>query len=204
LFSLVDAPPVEQALAPAAESGPRAAPTLQVESSRHHFRSVSGMFNELKRDIRNSKSLSSNSLFFDKYARRIEKLPILNVDGELLEYSAFVAHSLRKASGMVRTMGIQSGARQAQIVSAPTGYAYTAYGDGAAYTCRYGRYGAYGTGGVYAGDKAEMKAVEAQRRVVRAEEKAKMATNVYEVRDAVIAATTDVRRKMTQKYQVEF
>ena len=51
---------------------------------------------------------------------------------------------------------------------------------------------------------ADLKAVGAERRVVRAEEKAIMATDVQQLRQDIIAATTDIRRKMTQKYQIEF
>jgi DNA-binding protein YbaB len=51
---------------------------------------------------------------------------------------------------------------------------------------------------------AEIKGVGAERRKVRAEEKATMATDVHAIRDQIIAATADIRRKMTQKYQVEF
>ena len=51
---------------------------------------------------------------------------------------------------------------------------------------------------------AEIKAVGAERRIVRAEEKSVMATDVQKLRQDLIAATTDVRRKMTKKYQIEF
>ena len=42
--------------------------------------------------MRSAKNLASTQLWFDKYARRIERLPILNVDEELVKYSAFVAN----------------------------------------------------------------------------------------------------------------
>ncbi len=98
-------------------------------------------------------------------------------------------------------MGIQSGVREAQITSSSAGYGYVGAG--------YGRYGAYGGYGgrvvvpVY-NPMAEIKAVGAERRVVRAEETATMATDVHAIRAQIIAATADIRRKMTQKYQVEF
>ena len=37
-----------------------------------------------------------------------------------------------------------------------------------------------------------------------AEEKGIMATDVQKLRQDLIAATADIRRKMTQKYQIEF
>ena len=69
------------------------------------------------------------------------------------------------------------------------------YGD-----YRYGAYGQYGR----RAQMGEIKAVGAERRVVRAEEKAAMATDVQKLRQDLIAATADIRRKMTQKYQTEF
>jgi hypothetical protein len=51
---------------------------------------------------------------------------------------------------------------------------------------------------------ADIKAAGAQKRVVRAEETAIMTTDVQKLRQDLIAATTDIRRKMTQKYQIEF
>ena len=90
------------------------------------------MANDLKEDMKSSKNLASTTLWFDKYAKRIERLPILNVDEELLNYSGFVASALRQAAGSVRTMGIQSGVRESQIISSSAGYGYV------------GRYGMYG------------------------------------------------------------
>ena len=49
-----------------------------------------------------------------------------------------------------------------------------------------------------------MRGIAAERRVVRAEEKGSMAMSVQEIGAALTAATAEIRRKMTQKYQVEF
>jgi hypothetical protein len=192
LLSVVDAPAADDLGKKSADASPGNAAEAKAKASLAHYRAVTGMFNDLKSNMYNSKSVSGGSYYYDKYAQKIEKLPILNVDEELLNYSAFVARSLRQASSAVRTMGIRGGVRQAQITSSG---GYYDYGGG----YRYGAYGTYGNGAM-----AEMKGVDSERRVVRAEEKGEMAANVNEIRDAVIAATSDIRRKMTQKYQVEF
>ena len=198
LMSVIESPVTSDPVVHAKETvSPGDLPDLQIKASRDHFHAVTRMFNDLKEDMRNSKNLASTSLWFDKYARRIERLPILHVDEDMLNYSAFVADSLRQAGGTVRTMGIQSNVRQKQIISSSAGYGYTA-------SYRHGRYGSYGGYGVAYNPAAEMKGIAAERRVVRAEEKAVAATDVQQLRQAVISATTDIRRKMTQKYQVEF
>jgi hypothetical protein len=49
-----------------------------------------------------------------------------------------------------------------------------------------------------------VKAVEAERRKVRAEEKGIAATDIHKIRADVIDATAKIRRAMTEKYRVEF
>jgi hypothetical protein len=93
----------------------------------------------------------------------------------------------------VRGMGIRTGVRSAGINSSNTG------GD----SYYYGNYG-YGRYGGVQGAVNDIKAVEQQRGVVRAEEKGAMAGNVHQIRADVIAATNDIRRKMTEKYRVQF
>jgi hypothetical protein len=178
---------------PASASGSDS--SAQAARTKTYFNSVTGMFDDLKQDMEDLKTLSQTSLFYDKYARRIERLPMLDVDPEMLDYGAYVAAQLRQASGAVRTMGIRSGVRTREITSADTSsdYYYGGYG--------YGRYGYYGGA---AGMQNEMKAVEQQRGIVRAQERGTMAVSVHQIRAEVIAATSDIRRKMTEKYRVEF
>lgn len=194
LLSVVDSPAADTPPAEARVS-PGELPALQAKASLKHFKAVTAMAGDLKADMKNSKNLASTSVWFDKYARRIERLPILNVDEELLKYSAFVANTLRQATGSVKTMGIQSAARQSQITGGDVSAGDYGYGG-----YRYGAYGAYGG----RPQMAEIKGVGQERRAVRAEEKGIMATDVQKLRQDLIAATADIRRKMTQKYQIEF
>jgi hypothetical protein len=153
----------------------------KAQASLKHYRAVTKMFDDLKESMHNGGPLSQKKVYFDKYAKKMERLPILDVDNDMLNYSAFVASQLRAAAGSARTAGIQSGLQQAQITG---GWVDDGYGYG---------YG-YRTGWD----------VQADRRVVRAEQKASGVTDVYAIRGQIIAATTDIRRKMTQRYQIEF
>jgi hypothetical protein len=178
---------------------PSELPAFQAKKSLDYFRTVVGMADDLKEGLRNVKNLASTQLYFDKYARRIERMPILNVDEDLVNWGAFVANSLRQATSSVKTMGIQSGVRQAGVTSGSVDGGDYGYGGG----YRYGAYGAY-NGGADIYGMGDVKAVGEQRRVIRAEEKATAATDIQQVRQNMIAATADIRRKMTQKYQMEF
>ena len=202
LLSVVDSPVSnEHTGAKAPPISPGELPAIRAKASRDHFRAVVGMFNDLKGDMRNARTIASAAVWFDKYARRIERLPMLNVDDEVLDYSGFVADQMRQASQVVKTMGIQSGARTAQVTSSNA----APYVVGTARWGRYGRYGGYVgvRGGVY-GQRAEMKNIDSQRRAIRAQEKGVAATDVGQLRQGVLSATADIRRKMTKKYQLQF
>lgn len=196
LLSVIDSPVHENTLAEA-PSASLADSATEAKKSREYFRTITGMANDLKDNMQNAKNLASTQMYFDKYAKRIERMPILGVDEELVKYSAFVANTLRQCTGSVKTMGIQSGARQAQVTGGGDyggdyGYGYGGY--------RYGAYGGYGGFDPY----ADVKAAGAEKRRIRAEEKAIAATDIQKLRQDLIAQTTDIRRKMTQKYQIEF
>ena len=199
LLSIVDSPAAENLEADAPVS-PGELPALQAKKSRDYFRTITGMADDLKEGLRSVKNLASTQLYFDKYARKIERMPILNVDDELVQWGAFVANSLRQATSSIKTMGIQSGVRQAQVTSGSAGGDAGGYGYGG---YRYGAYGGY-NGGPDIYGMGSLKATGEQRRVIRAEEKADAATDIQQIRQQIIAATADVRRKMTQKYQIEF
>ena len=205
VLSLVDSPTSSQS-ASAQESksestgtstGTSTDPETQMaEATLQHFKKVNDMFDDLKGDMRDAANLAVTAMFFDRYAKRIERLPILDVDPVMLDHSSYVAASLRAAAGAVRTMGIRGGARQSQIDYTDVQYNY-------AYGYRSGWYGntavAVPVGGVGA-----TKAVDAERRKVRSEERGIAATSVHQIRDEVIATTTQVRRAMTEKYRIEF
>lgn len=201
LLSVLESPAQEDVAVTPPNVSPGELAAISAKKSRDYFRAVVGMANDLKQDMRNAKNVASTYLFFEKYAKRIERMPILGVDEELLSYSAFVSSTLRQATGSVKTMGIQSGVRQTQIIASSAGYRDVGYSYG-----RYGVYGGYGGYGVTTihDPVAEARGIFAERRVVRAEEKATAATDVQTLRQNLIAATADIRRKMTQKFQIEF
>ena len=107
----------------------------------------------------------------------------------------------------VKSKGMQSRVRQVNAnanlgVSVPYEYGYG---------YRYGRYGAYG--GAYARPVTtnpgailteNLRQQQAQGTQIRTQEKVGMASNVMEIMEQIKTANSDVRRNMTQKYQLEF
>jgi len=170
-------------------------PTLDpATASQQNFKTVVRYLNELKLEKGNMKTFGQHAVWFDRYAKKIEQLPILNVDPELVQYDAFVAQKLREGSEAVRMSGIQAGVRKASVQSeSPDVYTYGYRG---------GYYGGYG----YArpAPYADLRYEGAQRRIIRKEEYGSARATEQQIKGEVLAATREIRSKMTQKYQVEF
>jgi hypothetical protein len=128
---------------------------------------------------------------------------VLNVDPELVDYGAGVSESLRAAYN-----GIRSGAARSRIrqVNTPMQYDYYSYGTTYGYTYRDGHYGtgvtpygAYGTVAV-----PDQRAYAHEKTRVRTEERVSSANSARDIVQNIQKATADIRRRMTQKYQVDF
>jgi hypothetical protein len=220
IFSLIDSPapaypaeekdekPASQDSSPSDPKGKMATATLR------YYESITEMFDDVKQDWKDLKSLSAGSIFFDRYARKIENLPILNVDPVMVDYGAYMANQFRGAAGSVRTMGIRGSYRQTQVGSAATASGSGVYS--AAYDPYYGDYysgyragwspygAAYNAAANTNAFYDATRAVGAQKRAIRAEERGLMATDVATARNNAIDATNKIRRMMTEKYQIEF
>ncbi len=180
VFSLINAP-VNALVAPDAGGDSAAADARQKGyASQAYFNAIQSMLDDLNREAKDSVTLGQNAAWIDRWARKIERLPLLNVDPDLLDYGAYVAAQLRASSDAIKGIGISSGARSAQING--------------------GRYGAYGAYGGY----ADYRDNDNQRLAVRAEERAKGATSALGKFRGIEGATVDIRRKMTERYQIEF
>lgn len=201
LGSLIDSPSPAQAAEREAEGvvSPGDAKAKTIAASQDYFKSVTEMFEDLRKDWKELKTLASGAVYFDRYARRIEQMPTLNVDKDLLEYGRYVSGQLRAAAGSVRTMGIRGGARKAQITGYDVGPAYSY-----SYATPWGGYRFGWSPGGLQGEYDNVRRVGSERRKIEAQERAQMATSVYTIRDQVVAATSEVRQGLTDRYQVQF
>ena len=155
------------------------------------------MADDLKGDMKDAANLAVTATYFDRYAKRIERLPLLDVDPVMLDYSAYIAGELRAAAGSVRTMGIRGASRQHQINYSDMDYDY-------AYGYRSGWNGSAAYAVPVNDGVGAVKAVGAERRKIRAEEKGVAATDVQQIRANLIDATSKIRRAMSEKYRLQF
>lgn len=190
------APPTtaEQPSAPGqAASAPSTGDIAQ--ATQHYFQSIEHLFNDLKLEKKDAKTIGQFGQWFDNYARKIDRLPMLDVDEQMLDFGAYVADQLRNASMAIKGIGIRTRAGEVNAVAGGVTNSYSGY--------RYGRYGGYG--GDYSWTRGMTRGEQQSARTqVRANEKAVGAASVQGIRQQIQEATQQIRRAMTEKYRIQF
>jgi hypothetical protein len=156
------------------------------ESSLTYFRSADVLIKDLQRDLRGNKA---SAAVMERYARKIDRMPILHVDTELLDFGGGLARQLRAMALAKREGGIEYGVNTAGMGGG--GYSN--------YSVSYGYFGNE-VGDLYAGARASA----ADRSAMKAEAMASGNQARVQGFKLIEDATAEIRRKMTEKYQVEF
>ena len=170
----------------------------QTESSKmayatqQYFKSITTIRDDLREKGKEAVTFSQNAMWIDNWARRIDRLPIINVDSEMLAYGRYITQRMRDISAALKGIGINSAAREAQVYQQ-----YTTSGSA------YGGAGYYGYGGGY-NYNVQYNNVGGQRRAIKAEEKAAGALTAREIAAEIENESAKIRQAMTQKYQVNF
>jgi len=169
-------------------------------ASQSFFKSINKLLLDLRNERGNGNSYASQALWYDKYARKIDQLPMLNVDPDLLTYSSDITEQLRNAALAVRGVGIQGSTRAKQITPQLTGVVNS-------YNPYYGAGGfgyGWGYGASYSSTQFDIRDLYSERAAVRSQELAKGATTVRSILEQIDQETGSIRRKMTEKYKAEF
>ncbi len=154
------------------------------ETSLTYFRSIDVLLKDLRRDLKGQKA---SAAIMERYARKIDRMPILHVDEELLNYGSSLANTLRSMALTKRQGGVSYGVSTAGM-------------GGGGYANYSVDYGYLGSGDAYSGARASA----ADRASMKAGAMADANYARVEGFKGIEDATADIRRKMTQKYQVEF
>lgn len=189
VFSLIDNPAaalVDPGQGESAPSNPQLSKDAQ--ASQEYFATVTKIRDDLREKAKDAKTFGQHALWLDNWARRIDRLPILNVDPELLAYGRYLSARMRDASASLKGIGINSAAREAQVYQQ---YSTSSYG-----------YGGYYGGGY--GYSAQWNNVAGERRAIGAQERGKGATQAQQIAAEIENETAKIRQAMTQKYQVNF
>ncbi len=158
--------------------------------SMEYFASVQKLISEI-RDL-NLKGMNAYAKYFDKYARQIDHLSVINVDPVVLSYGAYVADSFRSISGgLDSTVMDKDQQRQTYAVGSSTYHGRGNYSNWNGYTSR------AGWGGGLASNQRN-------RERVAALEREKGGNDTKAVLREIDEATAKVFSQMSQKYQTDF
>lgn len=197
-------------------------PPTMAQSTQEYFKRTEGLLQDLRRHKGEAKTIGTIGLWFSNYANKIDRLPMLNVDKEMLDYGAYLSSQLRNCSLAIKGVTIQQRPAEIEAGRAAGGGGISANTTGFGGWGGYGRYtnfNAWGSGADYvaarmAGDgashamfaasKMAMRTEQAARVQVRSELKAQGAATVQQILAQIQEGTAKVRRDMTEKYQVNF
>jgi len=174
VFSIIELPTVEMDNGEAPSStGAASSESEARDRSLAYFKSTQVLLDDLRKGLKDTKATSA---WMERYARRIDELPVLHVDELLLDYGDKLAETLRIMSLSKREAGIRYGVRATEGGGYYDGYSY----------------------GVDAYTAA------ADRSQARKEEMSVAADTRVQGWKLIEDATADIRRTLTKKYAVEF
>jgi hypothetical protein len=151
-------------------------------TSKKYFQHIVLLLDELRTELKGpvmSPKLAQRAV--NKAAAEVDRLPVLNVDEELIAYGAGVSETLRNMRNLSRNAGLDASYRQASMAG-NQGWGYG-----------YGGYGFYGG-----------TSLALSTSVMKKQETAVLKSNQLAVVTMLQEKTAEIRKKMTLKYQVEF
>ncbi|MBX3437468.1 MAG: hypothetical protein KF861_08265 [Planctomycetaceae bacterium] len=164
------------------------------KNSQVYFKSVVSLLDDLRSDREKQDTRGGmDAVWMERYARKIDRLPILFVDEQLLDFGSNCAETLRVMATTRRGAGLTAGSMKSALRTTTGG----AYGGGY-YDYSYG----YGGAGYVSGSSATSNAKD--RNQIQTQVQNQATAKRTEGWRLIEDATADIRRQMTQKYSVAF
>jgi hypothetical protein len=151
----------------------------KITASKRYYQRVSQRLDDLRVEVKGAAKPKFAQKMLNDAALEIDRLPVLNVDEELLAYGAGVSSSLRNMRNLSKNASLDYQYRKAGIQGST--------GSG------------YGYGGFYGGGSVAGATTSTFR-----QESAVLESNELAVLTMLEEKTAEIRKKMTLKYQVEF
>ncbi len=158
-----------------------------------YYEGVTSYLHDLKMET-GAKSYYTIARWFERYADRIDRLPLLGVDPELLAYSQQTVGLLRDCGSAIRGGGIRAGGRSAGVQGSSNA-SYGSYNNSVFSSSLYTTY--------QVGQDA-IRDADSQRRAIRGQERAQSSADVREIVRNIQEETSRIRRVMTEKHGIEF
>ncbi|MDB4338486.1 hypothetical protein OAH34_00910 [bacterium] len=206
VMSILELPPaLHDSMFDAASPGSDPEGNAKLLATQQYWNSVSSLVDDLREKPKRDqvKTFGQAAMWYDKYARKIDRLPILNVDQEMLDYGVYVASSFRDAEAAMKGVGMRSSVRTASNNAGSGGY----YGTMGGYRANAGYGSYYGPQGVTVGVGAGRASLQEKGRtdaIIRGQERTAGAASVQQIWQGIDETTASVRRSMVQKYKIDF
>lgn len=181
---------------PSAPTAPQTSPSVVAENTRDYFRKVINIVHRV-RDY-SANNTGERAQWNGNMANRIDEMPTLEVDPQMVMFGAEVAKSLRSNSMSMQLTNISQGAA-AVAADAGTGAFSTATAVGTMAGMGYG-YGGYGNYGTYGGNFVDPNSPVKYYRIGQAQGN----TSFKELMARLEQSLADMRRTMTEKYKIQF
>lgn len=200
LLSVVE-PPAPSGTGSAGSGKPGASEKdIKAAASLDYFNAVREIIQKLDKQVQGGRlgTLSSVATWMKRDANAISRLPILNVDPDLVKFGADVSVRLNDAARVMSEGTLQTQARTVGIRSAHV-RTYSSHNDG---------YYGYQDNSAQRNDNAQARAAaaqaEAQRKQTTSEERAKTVVQAGEIFQGIKAEAQRLRIELTKRYQMEF
>jgi len=188
LFSFVQSPIPAAVVAKTPTSGTGSTPTDPAQASLRYYKAICGSLDSL----REGTSISATAVWFRNTTKRIDQLPILNVDPALVQWGSMVSTKLKLAASTLSVGSIQIQSRVAGVMDPE----YEAYDYGPGYSSK-SRGDTTSLGPEYYNTVRERQRVATEQKAQSAEQALRILTEIAETRPGI-------RAQMVQKYNVEF
>jgi len=170
-----------------------------------YYKGVQQLLKDLKGRKTSAGTYTTGSIaqWCTNYGRKINNLPLLNVDPEMIQYGQGVAQTLSQVAQVLNGGNIQGG-----IEARSSSPVYNTYSNTNVYGYGY-RGGWFGGGMVPLGSTNNIAvidplATQAQRSNIQANARGQSSKQAREILSNIDAASGQIRAKMVQKYQLEF
>lgn len=188
---LTDAPPAPAAPSGGAAQQPNDPPPAansgapNAKASQQYYRAIVDILDKLGKEVgtgAKSASLSQSANWMTRDAKRIERLPILNVDPELVTWGGDVASRLKEAASVFSVGQLATHSRTSSI----------------------GDYATYSTDEYTSEDAVRPENIDRERRAAAYEEKARATETALKMLGDLQVRRNQLRQALTERYKVEF
>jgi hypothetical protein len=206
IFSLLDTPPSlrprQQPSSTTTASDTKPSESLIAQATLQYFKTIEILLNDLTGEDKQHQLTTPGlvAMWYAKYAAKIDALPVLHVDPELLSLATQVSGALRQSQNAMRSAGVRTASRMANMQGAQVyNYQYAAAAGE--------RYGIYGGGYAYRyqyNPQASLRADGQQLAQIQEQETSKGYASANNLMQEITISMASMRKKLTEKYQIEF